>query len=151
MRGVSDTDFKSNKGAVVLRLPSGLEVHRRVDRSTNPMTVFSRPKAFNFGGVDGHLYVIRKHALVVVQRRGPNKIVNVAPDATLDSAAFVGVDGRSLWLTAPSGTEPFTLVTSPLPVESPIFTGGNQWRAPVTPEPAILDGVLEAAALICFW
>jgi hypothetical protein len=150
-RGSTQAEVDQNQPALVLRLPSGLEVHRQVRRPVNPMTIFRRPRAFSFDGVEGHLYVIRQHSLLVVERRGPNTIVVVAADPTTDSAAFVGADGRTRWLTAPAGKEPFVLAAAPLPVTIPTYFAGTQWREPHQAGPPITDGVIEAVAPRCFW
>lgn len=140
-------------GAVVLRLPSALEVYRRVPTATNPVKIFTRPRPFALNGVNGHLYVFSQHVLEVVERRAGATVVMIAPktEQNLDSAVFVGTDGRTVWLTSPAGKNQFTVTTDPLPVVSSTFFRGSQWLKPRTPLPPITDGVIEAVTPRCFW
>jgi hypothetical protein len=144
-------DDNATNSSVILRLPSGLEIYRRVPNEADPRRTFRRPIAFTLGQISGHLYVIPKHGLVVVERRGPATVVIIAPDATQDCAAFVGADGITLWLKAPPGTQQFAVDPGPLPVVAPTFFAGSQWRDPRNPLPSIVDGVIEAVPLVCFW
>jgi hypothetical protein len=144
-------DVSLKNPSIVMRLPTGLEVHRRVPRATDPRRIFRRPTAFTFNGVGGTLYAFAGHSLELIERRGPATVVVIAPDPNLDSAAFVGPDARTLWLTAAPGTGNFAPASTPLPVERPTFFAGTQWREPRVPLPPVVDGVIEVQSTRWFW
>jgi hypothetical protein len=137
--------------AIVVRLPTGLEVHRHVTRAVEPRNLFRRPRPFTFNGVSGTLYDFSGHELDVIERRGPATVVVIRESSAVDSAAFVGPDARTLWLTAAPGSGDFALALTPLPVVRATFFAGTQWVDPRTPEAPVVDAVIEAQSPRWFW
>lgn len=140
--------------AVVLRLPTGLEVHTPVEHATQPNTVYSRPIPDVLSGVQGHRYVIRGRTIAQVQHRGPATVVMMigTPARDRDSAIFVGVDGRSIWLESPARANQFAVRTAPIEQGDATFYRRSAWTPPASASPVpITDGVIETATPRCYW
>jgi len=148
------TYFDPEQMASVLRVASGLEVHRRSvvqanvggttvaqPRHVNATTHFPPPKIGKLDGVSGFEFAAKDSILVHLERRGPRTVVVLDDAPGRQERLFVGDDGKIHWLTGPSS----------IPSLSVTFLGRFRCGAPRIPLASITDGVVEAAQLKCHW
>jgi hypothetical protein len=130
-----------------LRLPSRLEIGRKVDRGG-----FELPIAFSRGGETGHLYVAKQALAKRVEIRGTEKIVVLESDASRDTGFFVTTTGKTLLFERLKGTTNFVLpaamprLFSAVLVQDPVYqvrTGD--------PGTGLTGNLIEQVVPQCFW
>lgn len=155
---VTENGLEENR-AVVLRLASGLEVHAPERNTVRPEAVFSRPYPVELAGVGGHCYVIRRRPLTRVERRGPATVAILGKrdelledSSSIDSAVFVGRDGKSTWLESPAGRDDFGPLKRVVRTGEAQFQYGLTWEPPVKLEKQLFaGGVIEAVEPRWYW
>jgi hypothetical protein len=131
-------------GQTVLRLPSGLELHR--SSGTYPT-----PEAKTFESNAGHLYIAPGATPVRFEERENDHVLILENKDHEDCGVFVRPDGSAILMQklGPRGSWAVNLTS--LAVVRMRFAGGAEWTADGTARPPITTGLLERVTPAWYW